>query len=1544
MSLQEVFAEMQKKNIVVSELDGELVIRAPQGAVDQALMSTLKTHKQDLLIAIRNGVVMDRHASGTPKITPDMLPLLSFTQDEIDLIVASVAEGVAGIQDIYPLAPLQEGILFHHLMETRGDPYITRSVIVFDNRARLQGFLEALQTVIDRHDILRSSIRWNGLSQPVQVVHRHAVLTIEEWAPEPKERIYQCLMERTDPRRLRMDLQKAPLLAGFAIKDSQSDEYWFAMLNHHMVDDNYTLQLILSEIRLILEGRPEQLPAIQPYRNFIARMRALSQADHESYFRRQLGDIDEPTAPFGVLNVQGSGGQVEEAVLSLEAELAQRARNSARQHGVTPASLFHMAWALVLGQCSGRDDVVFGTVLSGRLQGGGIGADSAVGMFINTLPIRVSLTGRTVRDIIGSIYDNLNELLMHEHATLALAQRCSAVPASLPLFTALLNYRHSRIVAVSDQSALLEWEGMRVISSEERTNYPLTLSVDDLGQGFNLTVQCVSGIGPERIGIYVCTAIDSLITALEQCPQQAANTLCIMPEGERRRILDDFNDTAAEYSTEQELHALFEAQVGKTPDAVALVFAEQALSYAELNAKANQLAHYLRSKGIGPDVPVGLCVERSLEMVVGMLGILKAGGAYVPLDPHYPKERVDYMLKDARIAVLLTQQHLAAELAFGIKDTTYLDADWPAIQQYSVDNLTQYGHSLNLAYMIYTSGSTGQPKGVMVSHCNALQSTVARFTTYRAPVTCYLLLSSFAFDSSVAGLFWTLGQGGCLCLPEDEVAKDPVALTELITRYRVSHLLALPSFYGLLVKQAGIRLETLKTAIVAGEACAIDVVNRHYAMLPNVPLYNEYGPTEGSVWSSVYPISQNDLDRPVSIGRPISNVRLYILDRYGHPVPIGVQGELHIGGAGVVRGYWRRPELTAEKFIPDPFQAAGGRLYKTGDLARYRLDGNLEFLGRVDHQVKIRGFRIELGEIEARLMAQPDVEDAVVLASEPQPGNKQLTAYVVGNASTERLRENLKSALPDHMVPNAFVWLERMPLTANGKLNRNALLSAAAKDKVSDIRADTPVSETEIKLAEIWSGLLGVEQIGRHDDFFDLGGHSLLAIELVSAIQTNVGVDVALVDLFECSTLVAQGELIDGSRKDDKLLDLEAEAKLDPEIRPTASTAVPVVEAQAMLLTGATGFLGTFLLAELLEQTRANIYCLIRAVNEGEAQVRLQRQIGRYALQDRIDWSRVIAVCGDLAEPRLGLSVSRYEEIAGRVDAIYHNGAQVNFVQPYQALKAANVLATEAVLRLACYGKAKAVHYVSTLSVFSETSFNNPYGHGEQDEPASGADLANGYAQSKWVAEKLVRLAKDRGIQVTVYRPATVAGDSRSGVWNTEDYLCRLIKGCIQIGYAPAEHLRMDMAPVDYMSRAMVALSLQPSSVGGCFHLNHPIPPYSDELVNGFSRLGYRLHRIPYRDWVNKLLEIGKTQSNDFALLPLLPMFSEQKQDDASALLEEDAIRYDCRATQSTLSELGIECASLDDELLGRYHTYFSRNGFIREPDYYHGNYYSNGC
>ncbi|WAK02505.1 non-ribosomal peptide synthetase [Methylobacter sp. YRD-M1] len=1133
MNVLEVLAYLQERDIVVSANDAELIVQAPQGAINEEIMALLQQYKWELLLLLQDNQD-DQSASETDAqtekpaiITPDMLTLVSLTQDEIDLIVGSVPQGAANIKDIYPLAPLQQGMLFHHLLETQGDTYLTRSVILFDDRLGLDDFLDALQTVVDRHDILRTSVRWAGLPKPVQVVYNQAPLPVTELTLTADADIQQQLLSHTDPRRLRLDLQRAPLLAAYVAADPHSAAWWLVMLNHRMTCNNCTLQLIMAEVRLLLRGQGDSLPEPAPYRNFIAQLQTTSLVGHEIFFRQQLGDIDEPTAPFGLLDTKADSGQISEAVLALSDDLARRIRDSARQHGVSAAALFHAAWAQVLARCSGRDDVVFGTVLSDRLQGSA-GADRGIGMFINTLPVRVPLAGASVRQLVKYTHQCLNELLLHKQAPLSLALRCSALPPSVPLFTALFNYRrHAIIAAARDKSALPGWDGMRVISSVERTHYPFAVSVDDWGQGFTVTAQCAHGIGPARINDYFHTAIAGLVEALAQTPWRLAVDFDILPAAERRQLLVDFNATAAIYPRHKCLHQLFEEQVEKTPDAVAVAFEEQALSYAELNVRANQLAHYLRSRNVGPETPIGLCVAPGPEMMVGLLGILKAGGAYVLIDSQYPEECA-YMLDDACIALLLTQARLAAALPNYTQAIVYLDSGWPAVAQYPADNPSPCNHPLDLAYIIYTSGSTGKSKGVMVSHRNAVHSTTARFAAYQEPVRAYLLLS--LFDSAVAGIFWTLGQGGCLCLPGEYSGKDPAALAALIERHKISHLLALPSFYALLLNQARAQLHSLKTAIVAGEICSTEVVRRHYAVLPHVALYNEYGPTEGSVWSSVHLADPDDLDRPLPIGRPINNVWLYILDKIGQPVPLGAAGELHIGGEGVVRGYLNHPELTAEKFVPDPFRSDGGRLYKTGDLARYRPDGCIEFLGRIDNEAQIHGFRIELGEIEAKLIAQPDVDEAVVLVCEDQPGNRRLIAYVTarGNeALTEDLlRKAIGESLPHYMQPSAYVFLESLPLNANGKIDRKALLPPENYITAMDKHDDSLSDSIELALAAIWMEILDTKVVGGNQSFFELGGHSMLAIQVISRIQEQFGIKLAIDDIFHKTTIRELAELI----------------------------------------------------------------------------------------------------------------------------------------------------------------------------------------------------------------------------------------------------------------------------------------------------------------------------------------------------------------------------------------------------------------------------------
>ncbi|WP_241527069.1 amino acid adenylation domain-containing protein, partial [Pseudomonas sp. BIOMIG1N] len=592
------------------------------------------------------------------RITPDMLPLVRLPQAQIDTLVAGIPGGVANVQDIYALVPLQEGILFHHQTSTEGDPYLLQALLRMESRERLVDFVEALQQVIARHDILRTSVAWQGLDEPVQVVWREARLPVQEVQLAPSaEDLATQLTQRFNPRHTRMDLTRAPMMALHFAQEPGGEGCVAVLQFHHLIDDATSLALLGAEIEACLQGRADQLAPSVPYRNYVAQTRlGISQAAHEAFFREMLGDVDEPSLPFGLQDVQGDGQGIQQANLPVAAQLGQRLRAQARRLGVSNASLHHLAWGQVVGHLSGRRDVVFGTVLMGRLSSGE-DADRAFGMFINTLPLRVEAGGQGVEDALKTTHARLAALLGHEHAPLSLAQRCSGVAAPTPLFSALLNYRHAAVGAQSAEDAgkALKWAGVEMLGGEERTNFPLMLSVDDLGDSFGLSVQAVAGVDPQRVCGYMHRVLEAIADALEHQPEQTLHSLALLPDAERQHLLGDFNAFDTQYPATATVHALFEAQALRQPDAIAVTYEGQALSYGQLNSLANRIAHRLVADGIGVNDRVAICAERGLEMVAGLLAILKAGAGYVPLDPAYPDERLAYMLHDSAPKALLTQ-------------------------------------------------------------------------------------------------------------------------------------------------------------------------------------------------------------------------------------------------------------------------------------------------------------------------------------------------------------------------------------------------------------------------------------------------------------------------------------------------------------------------------------------------------------------------------------------------------------------------------------------------------------------------------------------------------------------------------------------------------------------------------------------------------------------------------------------------------------------------------------------------------------------------
>ncbi|MEU6339689.1 non-ribosomal peptide synthase/polyketide synthase [Streptomyces sp. NPDC046977] len=1057
--------------------------------------------------------------AGATAITPEMVTLADLTADEIAVVTAEVPGGAANIADIYPLAPLQEGILFHHLLEGENgsDLYTLPYVLRFDSRERVDAVLAAVQQVVDRHDILRTAFLWEGLREPVQVVLRAAPVAVRTLRLEGADVVGGLLATRTEP----MDVRRAPLLQA-AVAQDPGDGRWVVLLEvHHLVQDRTSLALVFDEIRAILSGGADTLPAPLPFREFVARARLTIPAqEHERFFAGLVGDVSEPTAPYGLLDVHGDGRGVSEVRMPLGPDVAQRLREQARSLGVTPATLFHVAWARVVAATSGRDDVVFGTVLFGRMNAGA-GADRVPGLFVNTLPARLDVGSVSVREAVYAMRQQLADLLVHEHAPLILAQRASALPARTPLFTSLFNYRHAEDTTAPGP------DGMELLHGHERTNYPLEFAVNDQDPHFTFTVQAVAPVDPRSLGAFMHTAVADLVTALEDEPERPLRAIHVLDDKERR-LLIEWNDTARAVPAAT-LPELFQAQVARTPDATAVVFEDTELSYAELNVRANRLARLLMARGAGPEQRVAVMMDRSPDLVVTLLAVLKSGAAYVPIDPEYPAERVAYVLGDATPALVVTARQFEGALPEGVTRVV-LDDPTTNLESQADTDPDQMPLPAHPAYVIYTSGSTGRPKGVALPHAGVVNRLAWMQHAYQLTADDRVVQKTpFGFDVSVWEFFWPLLEGATLVVARPGGHRDPDYLAELIQRRHVTIAHFVPSMLQVFTAAAETSqwtMPSLRAVMASGEALPAELRDRFAASF-GIPLHNLYGPTEASIDVTAHTCEPHTT-AVVPIGRPIWNTHTYVLDTALQPVPPGVTGELYLAGTQLARGYLNRPSLTAERFVANPHSQHGERMYRTGDLARWNTNGELEYLGRTDHQVKIRGFRIELGEIETALLTHPAVAHATVIVREDQPGDQRLTAYLVPSPEVSAedigafraaaggvLRTHVATLLPDYMVPSAIVVLDELPVTVNGKLNRSAL---PAPDYAGQGESREPATPEEAALCGIFAKVLGLPDFGVDDNFFDLGGHSLLATQLAGHIRAALNRDVPIRAIFETPT------------------------------------------------------------------------------------------------------------------------------------------------------------------------------------------------------------------------------------------------------------------------------------------------------------------------------------------------------------------------------------------------------------------------------------------
>ncbi|GCE14872.1 non-ribosomal peptide synthetase [Tengunoibacter tsumagoiensis] len=1091
---------------------------------------TIRALAQAYLIALRT-LIAHCQLSDAGGYTPSDFPLAKLNQPTLDAVIGNRR----AIEALYPLSPLQQGLLFQSLYAPGEGDYITQIRYTLQGHLNSEALRQAWQHLVDRYSILRTAFVWEGLEEPLQIVQRQVTLPfqMEDWRAytrdEQQSRLSALLQD--DRNKQGFVLTQAPLMRMTLIHLEQ-DHYELLWTHHHLLLDGWSLPIILQKVftdyEALVKGQSLRSEPALPYQNYIRWLQQQDAGAAEAFWRRWLAGFQTPTQlQLGRSVAEESSSQKRrfaQVQYELSAETTQILHTFARTHQLTLNTLLLGAWSIVLARYSGQDDLVFGTTLSGRPQSLA-GVEQMVGLFINTLPMRVRLTmDRSLLHWLQELQEQQSEMRQYEYSSLVQVNAWSQLPRGSALFDSLFvfeNYpwgsheQEERTITISS------------VQANEQIHYPLSLMVlpqEHLSLKLLYEQSRFTAAEMERLLQHLYVLLQHMV----ERPDQVPACLDLLTQPERHQLLETWNATSADYPAEACLHDLFQEQVQRQPDAIALIFEEQQLSYADLDQHATQLAHLLQQRGVGPEVLVGLCLPRSLEMLVAVLAVLKAGGAYVPLDPAYPGERLAFQLADARVHLVLILESLP--VAWPEEAVISLTQVWSQLCQQSVIPPVRAVQADQTAYVIYTSGSTGRPKGVAITHRSAVNLLTWAQQTFAAEALARVLAStSLCFDLSIYELFVPLASGGTIILVDNALTYPTQAGHQQVTLINT-----VPSAIAELLRGGQIP-DSVHTINLAGEALSASLVEQLYAQTTVKQIYNLYGPTEDTTYST-WAHLEREQRGAVSIGRPRSNTQAYVLDGHLQLVPLGVVGELYLAGAGQARGYLGRPELTAERFVAHPLSAEpGARLYRTGDLVRWRGDGELEYVGRADQQVKVRGYRIELGEIEGALNHVPQVREAVVLAREDQPGVKRLVAYVVPVEAAsfvwEEVRAGLRASLPDYMVPALHVVLEAFPLTPNGKIDRRALPAFDVNASAVQATYSAPQTEVEQQLTKIWERVLRIERVGIHDNFFALGGHSLLATQVVSHIITVFDLHIPLVQIFERSTIAELAKYIEEEKK-----------------------------------------------------------------------------------------------------------------------------------------------------------------------------------------------------------------------------------------------------------------------------------------------------------------------------------------------------------------------------------------------------------------------------
>lgn len=1539
--------------------------------------STVNTLLSDIVKEL-DGIIEHCLSDNSGGLTPSDFPMANLTQDELDHM-----EDASGVADIYPMTPVQQGLLFHTLLEQ--GVYVTQFHWSIQGDLNREAFLEAWRRVLERHEALRASFWWNRNDKDLQIVHKHVdfphqILDWRNLSDEEQKRNFNKLLK--DDRSTGYDLKSAPLMRIYMVRE-HDNSYRVLWSHHHIIIDGWCLGLIFKDLFesyvAISHNREPVLENPVPYRNHVRNLFSSDIRLAEEFWKKNMAGFEAPTK----LQFLGQSGGNEYRTIQhvLSPSLSESLRSFARNNNLTLNTIIQGSLAILLSRYTWNEDITFGMVSSGR----GAESEKIVGLMLNTLPLRLQISpDEKIKDYLERVQQLTLQVREYEYASLTDIRSWAGLGGTDPLFEIILAFENYPL----DRAAMNQLDGLTLGEFEwvEQPNYGLSIAVIE-EKSIVIQASYHTGILTDSNANQFMEHLLNINSRILN-PDSKIRDIKILNDSEMKTLTGTWNNTlrplpiSPRSNTEKLFLDTFHENVNTYPDRVAVRFEEESLSYQSLDELSTDIARTLISLKVEKNDFIGMLLNRGIHAPAVMIGIWKAGCAYLPIDPTYPEERIESMLDQTGVSIIITQNSVLQNLKEDTEvllNRSIITLD-PILENrsligrlffqgihnvFALEDRLQTAPPLTAvllrvddpAYAIFTSGTTGKPKGIINTQGNVANliqwAKTGIPSIVKGGVTQF---ASFSFDVSVAEIYPPLALGSSISILSQEQRTSLPAYMELLQKHKIKITSIPPALlYQLidLIEETPSRKEffsEVEQVICGGDALLTREVQRWQSLFGSSPaILNVYGPTETTVLSSSYPVPfPVETNRPVVLlGTPIDNTKFYIVDKTENLCPVSVVGEISIAGAGVARGYMNDPERNTKKFYTDPYGDESLRIYQTGDLGRWTPDGLLEFLGREDHQVKIRGFRVEPAEIQSILMDHDDVNECLILAHAKGESEKQLVAYITGsekftgeeakaqeNMLISRLREYVRSRLPDYMVPSLFIVLDKFPLTPNGKVDRKALPDPRW---MADKSYTPPETELEKRVAGIFEQILDVSPVGLYDNFFEIGGHSLLLTKLVTRLESELNVTLSLQDIFQYPTVEEMARLLQsGSNAHHTDLDFDPsnEGILSEDIKLRGLPEGNFADPGAILLTGATGFLGAFLLSQLLNKTNAVIYCLVRADSESAGFTRIKNNMEDYLLWRDDFAGRIKVLPGDLGKERLGLSDKDYETVISGADYILHNGAHVNFIYPYSMLKAANVDSCEEVLRMATEQKIKSVHFISTLSVFSPLDGEAGSVIRESQIPAHPeALLEGGYSRSKWAGEKLMLEAQNRGLPVSIYRPGLITGSSKSGAWTHTDMFARIVRGIIDSGNVPPVNVRYRLLPVDYVSDVISHLMLNEPGAKKIYHLDNSHEMELIRIVDFMRSFGYDLRNISYDQFIEDM------QNNaDHPLAPLADMIlnpeisknSETHPDMKEIFTIE--VEFGQENTRNGTRNSEIRMPDIDEKLFHNYFNFFIDKNLLHKP------------